>query len=399
MKKQNKIFERELKKALRGNKDSLNYIGACYYNGRDINDEKIEQDFRSAYTFFREAEKKGSDKAKFNLGLMYKNGDYVEKSFEKFYSYMKPLAKKNDFDAINQILKYFIKYREKEGIDFNSKEIFSWFKKAAFHSQATNQCKYNLACMYLNGHGTNKSEEKFLEIVEPLVKKNHYYSIKALASYYVNGDEYGEKLKSKPVRLIKKLAHHKYADNEDFYNYGFVKICGPKKFRDYNEGFEFLVKAVLNNHSVACFEMGMILIGNDNYLDKWNASSLDISKYFPKNFRLSGLELLQNSANQNFLMAQLALYHFYIDDLHAKLKINRPNYSLAFKWCEQAALSGDKKSQHRLAKMYENGIGVLKNRRKSQYWMTQCCSDPVAFILDVKDDDKFDKSLKGNKDG
>ena len=399
MNSKNKKFENELKKALRGNKDALNYIGACYYNGKEINGEMIEKDFRNAYTFFKEAEKKGSDKAKFNLGLMYKNGDYVEKSFEKFYSYMKPLAKKNDFDAINQILHYFIKNREIENIDFNSKEIFTWFKKAALHPKATNENKYNLACMYFNGHGTNQSEEKFLQIINMLVKKNCYQAIKALATFHVEGDEYGEKLKLKPLRLIKKLAYHEHADNEDFYNYGFVKICGPKKFRDYDEGFKFFVRAVLNNHPVACFEMGMILIGNDNYVHKWNASLIDISKYFPKKFHMNGLNLLQNSANQNFLMAQLALYHFFIDDLDANMKEIRPNFNLAFKWCEQAALSGDKKSQYRLSRMYENGIGVAENRTKSLYWMTQSCSDPVAFMQHVKDDDKFDKSMKGNKDG
>ena len=239
-----KNFKNELIKAISGDVNSMNYIGACYLTGEDSDGTKLDKNFETAYVFLSEAEKKGSAKAKYNLGLMYKNGFYVEKSNDNFLLHMIPLAKKNDLDAITEITNHYKKIRN-ENIDvLNSPEIFSWFKKAATHIKSNNNHKYDLACMYLNGLGVKKSEEKFQELIKPLIEDNHYNSIKTQLSYYIKNEKKFKNAGEKIFSLIKKLACHLESTSNDWYHYSVGLLYGPKNLTNYSEGIVFFEKAV-----------------------------------------------------------------------------------------------------------------------------------------------------------
>lgn len=124
----------------------VNKEGANFYNG--IDGKKY---YYKAFACFKYAADKGLDKAQYNLGLCYQNGEGCEKDLKmSFDYYMKSAVQGNPMAEYKVGLFYLIG----EGVEKNNEKAFQWFKSAA--ELNCNHAIRKLIDCYNNGIGTEK---------------------------------------------------------------------------------------------------------------------------------------------------------------------------------------------------------------------------------------------------
>lgn len=125
-------FKVLLEDAKAGDPVAQNGLGVMYYTGEAISKSPSGQVLNNdpelaAGWFFRAAEQGYAD-AQFNLGLMYANGEGVEKDMVQAVELFKKAAEQGHVDAQNNLGAM---YFTGEGVDRDEKKAVEWFKKAA----------------------------------------------------------------------------------------------------------------------------------------------------------------------------------------------------------------------------------------------------------------------------
>lgn len=101
----------------------------------------------------RVAAEQGSAAAQFNLGVLYENGDGVERDLAEALRWYRKAAEQNDADAqFNLGVCYF----NGKGVERDEKEAVAWYRKAA--EQGFAPAQFNLGVCYYSGNGVPKDE-------------------------------------------------------------------------------------------------------------------------------------------------------------------------------------------------------------------------------------------------
>lgn len=123
-----------------GDPVAQNALGVMYYTGEAISKNPSGQVLSNdpelaAGWFFRAAEQGYAD-AQFNLGLMYANGEGVEKDMAQAVELFRKAAEQGHVDAQNNLGAM---YFTGEGIERDEKKAIEWFEKAAAQGNADAQ--------------------------------------------------------------------------------------------------------------------------------------------------------------------------------------------------------------------------------------------------------------------
>lgn len=103
--KNNKKIERIIESADNGDINSMLYLASAYYLG----DKELDQDYKKAYEYYEKAANLDNPIAQTNLGIMYKDGTYVDKDLDKARYYLAKAALNG-----NEVATYLLRGLDKE---------------------------------------------------------------------------------------------------------------------------------------------------------------------------------------------------------------------------------------------------------------------------------------------
>jgi len=154
-----------LKKAEVGDAKAQYELGEMYaYLGSIIPPE----DYKKALEWYTKAASQGHDRAQFNLGSMYCNGDGVRKNRKKALEWYTKAASQGNERAQNNLgWMYF----EGDGVPKDYEKAFEWTLKAA--NQGFAEAQYELGNMYRDGYGVPQDYEKAFEWYTKAVNQGH----------------------------------------------------------------------------------------------------------------------------------------------------------------------------------------------------------------------------------
>ncbi len=159
-----------------------NRLGVMYENG-----DYVEKDLAKAIDWYEKAAEKNNAWGLYNLGEKYYEGTYFNQNYVKAHELYIKAANQNHSNAQNKLG---IIYDNGYGVEIDSIEAFKWFEKAAcngFH-----WAQSNLANMYYNGVGTEKDYQKAYELYKKASEHNNKVAIVKLAHMYLLGEGVSE---------------------------------------------------------------------------------------------------------------------------------------------------------------------------------------------------------------
>jgi len=131
------------KQAERGNQIAQSQL-ATHYN-------EVQQDFPSAFHWFRRSAEQGGASAQYNLGVMYYEGEGVQQDFPSAFHWFRRSAEQGHAHAQYNLG---VMYYKGEGTQQDFPSAFHWFCRSAEQGGASAQ--YNLGVMYYEGEGVQQ---------------------------------------------------------------------------------------------------------------------------------------------------------------------------------------------------------------------------------------------------
>ena len=114
-----------------------------------------DENYESAFYWFKKAADMGVTISQKNLGLCYENGNGVEKDFSKAVYLYQKAAEAGVSDAQYRLA---IRYYKGEGVEQDYSKAVYWWQKAA--EVENSDAQNNLAICYYNGHGVEQDYSK-----------------------------------------------------------------------------------------------------------------------------------------------------------------------------------------------------------------------------------------------
>lgn len=152
-------------------------LGVMYNRG-----EGVEQDYKSAVSWYEKAALKGNVEAMNNLANCYNNGQGVEENLPEAFKWWLKAAQER-YEPCYIIIAD-IYYQGIYGVKKNFKEAAFWYEKAA--KSGDPQGAYNLSCLYYQGTGVKRNYNKSFELLMQS-EENQYYTQQALGEHYYYG--------------------------------------------------------------------------------------------------------------------------------------------------------------------------------------------------------------------
>lgn len=131
--------------------NTLTELGIYYNNGNS--ELHIKKDVKTAIDYYNKAMKYDNPVAIYNLGILYRDGEDVEKDNAKALELFKQAADLGEVDAQSEYGRML--YFEQE----NMKEGFEWLKKAS--ENGSQSARFFLACIYFDGDENVKPDQEF----------------------------------------------------------------------------------------------------------------------------------------------------------------------------------------------------------------------------------------------
>ncbi|SET30249.1 hypothetical protein SAMN05216326_11961 [Nitrosomonas marina] len=136
-------FQELLEKAKAGDPVAQNGLGVMYYTGeavsKTVTGQVLDNDAELAAGWFYRSAEQGYADAQFNLGLLYANGEGVERDMQQAVELFKQAAEQGHVDAQNNLgAMYYVG----EGVTRDEETAIEWFEKAA--AQGNEEAKENL---------------------------------------------------------------------------------------------------------------------------------------------------------------------------------------------------------------------------------------------------------------
>lgn len=180
------FVEKDIKKAIKlySEAGNNNYVPAMYNIGR----LKLEDgNAAEAFSIFNNIEDQNYAPALNLLGVMYNNGDYVNKDLDKAFLYYKKAADLGNPDAkFNLGQMYFYG----EGVKQDYGKSFYWYDASA--KQDYDFAKIQLATLYYKGYGVEKNIEKAISIINSMAEEGDPDAIYNIRLYYKAVNNYKE---------------------------------------------------------------------------------------------------------------------------------------------------------------------------------------------------------------
>ncbi|NNP67413.1 tetratricopeptide repeat protein [Acinetobacter sp. Ac_5812] len=180
------FVEKDIKKAIKlyAEAGNNNYVPAMY----NISRLKLEDgNSAEALSILKKIESDNYAPAINLLGIMYNNGDYVDKDLNKAFLYYKKAADLGNPDAkFNLGQMYFYG----EGVKQDYKKSFYWYDESA--KQNYDFAKIQLATSYYKGYGVEKNVEKAINVISEMAEKGDPDAIYNIRLYYKSMNDNGK---------------------------------------------------------------------------------------------------------------------------------------------------------------------------------------------------------------
>ncbi len=311
-----------------------NYIGLFYDDteyGKDV-----PVDLMEAVKWYKKAATQGYAKAQYNLGVMYRNGQGVEKDDEKAVEWYRKAADQGYADAQ---CKLGFMYSYGYGVEKDYEKALEWTRKAAEQGYA--KAQYNLGLMYRNGEGVEKDDEKALEWYRKAADLGYAAAQCSLGIMYRNGKGV-EKDDEKAVEWYRKAADQGYAEAQ--YNLACFYYDESDKIYNIRSDRNLDIKKVLKSGIKA--EEWCRKAADQGYVDAQFKLGYE---YYKRGYYKKAAVWFYLVAEQGYAEAQYNLGVVYF-------KVN--NYKKALEWYCKAAEQGHTLAQFEVDRMYEKGLGV-----------------------------------------
>ena len=145
-----------------GNPAAITSLADCYLNG-------VGTDFNAfrAVDYYKEAAERGYTNAKYKLAVLYMKGRGVEKNEAEGLCLLNQAAEEGNVDAQTRLG---VLYFTGKDMDCDDNLAFKWLDLAApYNSEAS----YYLSKCWLLGRGTQKNEQKALELLEAAANQGY----------------------------------------------------------------------------------------------------------------------------------------------------------------------------------------------------------------------------------
>jgi TPR repeat protein len=119
-------------------------LGLMYHQG-----EGVQRDYKQAAAWYRKAAEQGDTQAQYNLGEMYEQGHGVQRDYKQAVAWHWKAADQGIADAQNKLGSM---YHHGQGVQQDFKQAALWFQKAA--DQGLVEAQYNLGLVYHHGQGS-----------------------------------------------------------------------------------------------------------------------------------------------------------------------------------------------------------------------------------------------------
>lgn len=362
-KKDGKEAVKQLEKAAKkGNDRAMYNLGVLYAEGN-----LIGQDYEKAVHWYEQAAAQSNSSALYNLGVMYADGKGVEQSNMKARRYLNDAADKGDEMAMNRLgdAYYFGTLGPK-----NISEGVFWYKKAAEHGHIG--AMVNLSAAYANGEGLTQNYVESLnwmldaaetgdsEAVSFIGKLKPLFSQTGGKEEFMKGYSAYEK-----GNIYEGFKWFKEAADKG--NIHAIEFIGDMYFNgigvDANEekAFRYYRVAAENGLAQAMYNLGwMYGTGTGtkkNYekLSHWVTQSANLGNEDAKTVRAQ-LNRMEKTGEA--------------DNAKGAEALERKDYKLAFRHFSAAADKGSLDAMFNLGLMYEKGEGVKYDHNHAIYWYT-----------------------------
>ena len=307
--------------------EEINKIAFKYHN---------EGNNEEAFDYLMVAAKKGYAKSQCNLGVFYKNGYGVSKSYEEAVKWYRLAAEQGDARAQCYLA---ICYEKGQGVEQSYEEALKWYKLSAAQNYPDAIC--NIGICYKYGHGVPKSPKeavKWYKKAADLCDPRGQYNL-GVCYYYGNGVEQSYE---EAVRLYKLSAEQGYLDAQ--YNLALCYEKGLGTKQSYEEAIKLYHLASKEEKDALCN------IGVCYYYGKGvDISYVEAVKYF---------ELAANKGN--------ALAQTNLGSCYKYGKGVEQSYEKAIEYYEKSLSNGIDKAANSLGYLYFYGEGVTQSFEKAK---------------------------------
>ena len=168
------LYKQWLNLAVKGGSvEAMGQLGADYYW------ENTPESLEKAYNLCSAAAESEQHYALLILARMYKNGKYVEQNDKTAFSYFERSAKAGNLAAMYELALY---YKNGEIIPVNNNQYFYWLKKCVDGGTTDEDAIIDLARCYKTGTGCDKNEKLAYKMFHDAAEKENA-SIAALVEY------------------------------------------------------------------------------------------------------------------------------------------------------------------------------------------------------------------------
>ncbi|MCB1783826.1 MAG: sel1 repeat family protein [Alphaproteobacteria bacterium] len=291
-----------------GDADAMNNLGVMYKAGEDI-----EQDYSKAIELFEKATVLKNGKAFSNLGSMYQDGKGVPKDYKKARElYLEGVEVGNTYSMANLGFLYYFG----NGVEKDPDEAQAWFLKAAESGETMPGLQFMIGLYYFDGHGNQKQD---------LMQARLWFE---------------------------KAAKQGHADAQsflgNFYYYGQAGLSV-----DYIKAGEYYEISAQNGNAYS-----------KEFLDK-----------VIKNCNLYRYKILSLKANISCLVAApsgdpQAMYITGLSFYFGTRGLLDKDYERAAEWLQKSAKAGNVWGQIKIAKMYNEGLGLKEDPIEAYAWLS-----------------------------
>lgn len=298
-------------------------LGTFLFDGECCN-----TDVKLGVKYIRSASKKGVKAANFALARLYEMGNAdagIKQSNAHAVKYYKIAARKGDEDAQLKLAEIY-----KEGLlgtEKNQKESFKWYLILA--ESGDNSVAFDVAYSYASGTGVEKNYEEAVKWYNVAVNNGSAAAMNNLAVCYENGNGVEKNLE------IAFSLYYKSANSGSIVAANNLSICyqfGTGTSVKPQEALAWKEKVARNNNKKA-----------QNVVAEWYFKGYGTERNYEK-----------------------ALYWFVKSKIEGDDRIENVNESVSY--IKEKANEDDPFYQYLLAKCYDYGVGLVKDRKEAEFW-------------------------------
>jgi TPR repeat protein len=292
----------------------------------------------------------GNENALYALGVLYLNGDKVERNVPKALLYLEKLALEDieDPDLLSNLGYVYLEGKE---VKQNIPKAVLYFEKAGIESIEDPNLLSILGYLYLKGKGGEKNIEKALPYLEKAAEMGNTDALQDLSILYINGDGVEKDIK-KALFYIKNLSLPNIEDIHLLYFIGHSYFKGKEVKKNLTEALPYLEKAAEMGNKKALQDLSILHITTDGVEKDVKKALFNIEKI--------GLENIKNST----LLYNLGRIYFEGKEVEKNVK-------KALWYLEKAAGMGNRNALKDLSIFYINTDGIEKSIHKAVWYLKQ----------------------------